>query len=495
MNNSAALKSIALSYNTLFKNTKTFVAFREALDSKQTNDLFDKEQIQSIEKEYRARAMELERFSKELDKFEKFMPPSMYQNLKKAISNELFAIGSLMSNIHGYLELGNGELLDDITEKFDAEKETGLSLGKEMETFTNNLAFNLFMQARLGHLTIEDLKLMSLAFESDSVLFDKINHVITMLEDDDLIKRISPELAQKLGIELPAEKKEQVVAAPAAAAVVEEEKEATVAVPTASAPVSATVSASGTGKMKPIEQSKEANRPTLQERISTVNYKLNGNINKEVQEISLESRLETVGEEIAALQGKEKRTIRENFRLSQLLEEQLGLQTYSQTISDQKLSRSEERRERGLKSTSDRLTSTEEQLAEAKAFGEQYESKIMRFLSARYQNHLSERIKGLQSKQGELTDLQRMSSVARFDKASRKIANKARRKGNLAQLKAYRDQIVHEIELMSDDLVRFSSVKAEKIPQMKSGNVVMFSAILALNPPQEELVAGVRMAA
>ena len=285
------------------------------------------------------------------------------------------------------------------------------------------------------------------------------------------------------------------MAAPAAAAVVEEEKEATVAAPTASAPVSATVSASETGEMKPIEQSKEANRPTLQERISTVNYKLNGNINKEVQEISLESRLETVGEEIAALQGKEKRTIRENFRLSQLLEEQLGLQAYSETIGAQKLSRSEERRERGLKSTSDRLTSTEEQLAEAKAFGEQYESKIMRFLSARYQNHLSERIKGLQSKQGELTDLQRMSSVARFDKASRKIANKARRKGNLAQLKAYRDQIVHEIELMSDDLVRFSSVKAEKIPQMKRGNVVMFSAIPALTPPQEELVAGVRMAA
>mgnify|MGYP003485813794 CR=1 FL=1 len=88
-----------------------------------------------------------------------------------------------------------------------------------------------------------------------------------------------------------------------------------------------------------------------------------------------------------------------------------------------------------------------------------------------------------------------MSSVARFDKASRKIARQARRKGNLAQLKAYRDQIVHEIELMSDDLVRFSSVKTEKIPQMKSGNVVMFSAIPALNPPQEELAAGVRMAA
>ena len=48
MNNSSALKSMALAYNTLYKNTKIFVDFREALDNKQTNDLFDKEQIQQL---------------------------------------------------------------------------------------------------------------------------------------------------------------------------------------------------------------------------------------------------------------------------------------------------------------------------------------------------------------------------------------------------------------------------------------------------------------
>lgn len=495
MNNSSALKSMALAYNTLYKNTKIFVDFREALDNKQTNDLFDKEQIQQISKAYSARAMELERFSKELDKFEKFMPPSMYNNLKKAISNELFNIGNLMSNVHGYLELGDQGLLDDITEKFDAEKETGLSLAKEMEMFTHNLAFNLFMQARLGHLTIEDLKLMALAFESDSVLFDKIHHVIMMLEDEDLLKMIPPALAERLGIEQPNEKKEVTNEAPVNPVVEADEKKTEAVANVGAATVvqeAAVVENAENTTEKKVETVK---KPTLQEKIDAVNYKLKGNINEEVQEISLESRLETVGAEIEKLQAKEKRTIRDNFRLSQLLEEQVELQAYGTTIGEQKLSRSEERREKGLKTTSERLTSTEAELAEAKEIGEQYESHIMRFLSERYQQKLSNRIQRLQTKQGELTSSQRMSSVARFDKESGKIARRARRKGNIAQLRAYRDQILNELESLGNDMIRFSNITEAKTAQMRNGNVVMLERIPSIAEKNAELSEGIGLAA
>lgn len=497
MNNSAALKGIALAYNTLYKNTKVFDELRESLDNKQNkqaDELFDKEQIQQIEKIYKVRAMELERFSKELDKFEKFMPPSMYTRFKKAISDELFAVGNLMSNVYGYLELGDEGLLNNIAEKFDAEKETGMALGKEMEAFTNNLAFNLFMQVRLKFLTLEDLKLMALAFESDSILVDKINNVIMMLENDDFIKRISPELAERLGIEQPEKKAEPVqVDTTKTEEAKNEKKDEVVAASVGVA--SQTPASQEKGVMQPIEKPADAKKPTLQEKLATVNYKLNGNINTEVQEISLESRLETIGAEIEQLQGKEKRTIRENFRLSQLLEEQIELQAYGTTIENQKLSRSEQRREKGLKSTSERLTSTEAQLAEAKEIGEQYESRIMRFLSERYQHKLSDRIKGLQTKQGELTDLQKMSSVARFDKESGKIARRARRKGNIAQLKAYREQILNELEALGTDMVRFQSIAATTRPKMQNGKVIAIDQIQSLQAQQALVNEGMARAA
>lgn len=484
MNNSNALKGIALAYNTLYKNTRIFNEIRESLDnkqSKQADGLFDKEQIQQIEKVYKVRAMELERFSKELDKFEKFMPPSMYSRFKKAISDELFAVGNLMSNVYGYLELGDEGLLSSISEKFDAEKETGMVLGKEMESFTNNLAFNLFMQVRLNFLTIEDLKLMALAFESDSILVDKINNVITMLEKDEFIRQISPELAARLGIELPVEKKDEPVKEETKTVETKEENkvEAVAAARAASvAPKQEAVQENAS--MQPIEKKDEVRKPTLQEKIDAVNYKLNGNINTEVQEISLESRLETVSVEIEKLQAKEKRTIRDNFRLSQLLEEQVELQAYGTTIENQKLSRSEQRRERRLKSTSEKLTETEASLTEEKEHANQYEGKIMRFLSERYQQGLSERIKGLQAKRGELTDLQKMSSVARFDKASGKIARRSRIKGTIAQLKAYREQVFQEIALMRNDMARFSSTASVTIPKMKSGKVISIDEIRAI---------------
>lgn len=485
MNNSSALKGIALAYNTLYKNTRVFDEIRESLDNKQNkqaDELFDKEQIQQIEKAYKVRAMELERFSKELDKFEKFMPPSMYNRFKKAISDELFAVGNLMSNVHAYLELGDEGLLSSIAEKFDAEKETGMVLGKEMESFTNNLAFNLFMQVRLNFLTLEDLKLMALAFESDSILVDKIHNVITMLENDEFIRRISPELAERLGIELPTEKKEEQVNA-AEVKPVEATAEKNVEVVATAGAATATAkpaTVQENASMQPIENKGEIRKPTLQEKLAAVNYKLNGNINTEVQEISLESRLETVGAEIERLKSQEKRTIRDNFRLSQLLEEQVELQAYGTTIENQKLSRSEQRRERRLKSTSEKLTETEASLTEAKEFGDQYESRIMRFLSERYQQRLSDRIKGLQSKRGELTDSQKMSSVARFDKESGKIARRARRKGTIAQLKAYREQVLNEIESFGKDMSRFSSTASVTVPKMQKGKVISIDEIRAI---------------
>lgn len=503
MNNSSALKGIALAYNTLYKNTRVFDEIRESLDNKQNkqaDELFDKEQIQQIEKAYKVRSMELERFSKELDKFEKFMPPSMYNRFKKAISDELFAVSNLMSNVYGYLELGDEGLLSSIAEKFDAEKETGMVLGKEMESFTNNLAFNLFMQVRLNFLTLEDLKLMALAFESDSILVDKIHNVITMLENDEFIRRISPELAERLGIELPTEKKEEPVTAaevkPAEVKPVEATDGKKVDVVATGGAATATVkpeTVQENASMQPIENKGETRKPTLQEKLAAVNYKLNGNINTEVQEISLESRLETVGAEIERLKSQEKRTIRDNFRLSQLLEEQVELQAYGATIGEQRLSRSEERREKGLKTTSEKLTSTEAELAEAKEIGEQYESHIMRFLSERYQQRLSNRIQRLQTKQGELTSSQKMSSIARFDKESGKIAKRARRKGNIAQLRAYRDQILNELESLGNDMIRFSSITEEKVAQMRNGTVAMLERIPSTSKNNAVLSEGITL--
>ena len=104
----------------------------------------------------------------------------------------------------------------------------------------------------------------------------------------------------------------------------------------------------------------------------------------------------------------------------------------------------------------------------------------MRFLSERYQQGLSERIKGLQAKRGELTDLQKMSSVARFDKASGKIARRSRIKGTIAQLKAYREQVFQEIALMRNDMARFSSTASVTIPKMKRGKVISIDEIRAI---------------
>ena len=88
-----------------------------------------------------------------------------------------------------------------------------------------------------------------------------------------------------------------------------------------------------------------------------------------------------------------------------------------------------------------------------------------------------------------------MSSVARFDKESGKIARRARRKGNIAQLRAYRDQILNELESLGNDMIRFSNITEAKTAQMRNGNVVMLERIPSIAEKNAELSEGIGLAA
>ena len=88
-----------------------------------------------------------------------------------------------------------------------------------------------------------------------------------------------------------------------------------------------------------------------------------------------------------------------------------------------------------------------------------------------------------------------MSSVARFDKESGKIARRARRKGNIAQLKAYREQILNELEALGTDMVRFQSIAATTRPKMQNGKVIAIDQIQSLQAQQALVNEGMARAA
>lgn len=477
MNSGIQLKEMSLAFNNLFKSNKVFAEVQYMLNESKQNNAFSKDTLYTMRAEYQRRINELEKFERELDKFEKFMPSSNFKQLKEALANQRGHLSKMCVSISSFIELENLEIMESLISNFEEQSLIGDALNKELSDFNRDLGFNLFFRAMRNEITLVDLRLMAAAFEPDSELFTNINNIISYIElrDNEKLATYDPTLTNYAEDEQKKDKKEVPVPE-----VVPEEK-------TDTQEQTATVSA--VSAVQDVQQAPK--EPTLQEKLDAIKFKTKGSINQDVQNLTVEDALATIAKDIAILEAKEKLSVSEKFKLSQLKEKQVLFQAYYENIENQEVSKGETKRDAKLAKTIEAISAKQQQIAAAKTQGEQYESKVLRFLSARYQKKLKDQLVTLRFKKGKLTSMQKMSSVARFDKQSKKMARQARIKGTIRQLKTFRDSIVAEINAMESDFQRFSSVKPETVERMRQGNVVMLEQPITL----EEATATYEMVA
>ena len=447
MNNNE-IKQIALAYNTLFKSTKAFSAIRDTLITKIVDDKFQKEEIETIKTEYQQRLIVLEQFEKELDKFEKILPSEVYKQLKSALSEEKTILGRIIADASGYLELNDEMYLTSLMDSFKKEQDIDLRFSKEMNTFANDIGFNLLKQTIDNKITLEDLKLMAEAFEKDSPLYERVKFSIDFLE------RREKELTK----DQESEKKEEPEES-------KEEKEET-------------------------SKTEETPSLSLQEKLNNINYQTGTNLNVAVQELTVEDAITGLQKQIDVLQTKDKLTVKETFSLRQLQEQQLAFQAYMESLDDQKLTSKEKRTNKKLDKTLDRIELKASELQAAIEQSNQYQSRVLRFFSARYQNRLKEEIEALQRKQGMMTTMQKQSAIARYNKQSKKLMRRAKRKGTIEQLKEYRNSLVNELSNISQDISRFVSTKDQDIEELEQSVIVLPDNIISLSEYQANLERG-----
>ena len=194
--------------------------------------------------------------------------------------------------------------------------------------------------------------------------------------------------------------------------------------------------------------------------------------------------------QIDVLQAKDKLTVKETFSLRQLQEQQLAFQAYMESLDDQKLTSKEKRTNKKLDKTLDRIELKASELQAAIEQSNQYQSRVLRFFSARYQNRLKEEIDALQRKQGMMTTMQKQSAIARYNKQSKKLVRRAKRKGTIEQLKEYRNSLVNELSNISQDISRFVSTKDQDMEELEQSVIVLPDNIISLSEYQANLERG-----
>lgn len=245
-------------------------------------------------------------------------------------------------------------------------------------------------------------------------------------------------------------------------------------------------------------------RPTpvnVSERVNSVEYQSGVNYADAVAEVRVQAELDRLDAQINRLKGKEKLTFSEAVQLQTLIKQSLALEemAFTQSISQM-------RREGKLASMDNRISEQAERLEQEKQNTSQ--SKLFKYMSARKQHQLQEKLKQLEGKMVVIQQQQRMSTLVRFDKANNKLAKKAKReatrqvimtttKENIEKLKAFGNKVVRfgkdafeEGKNIASDVSRFVSNSA-LMEKLRGQQIIMEGepSILELPEPEQVLAA------
>lgn len=388
------------------------------------------------------RVEELQQLKKGLSSLEGIIPPDTYKSLLSSIENEEALASMLVSDSENFLETQDKKFEESVLSGLEYETEYSMNLNQSLAAIERQMGIMMVGAVLNNKFSLEEIKEIANNLEKGSPFQKQMEDLANYMQRTNMYG-----------------KKEVVT--------VQNESEKT----------------NPESQQQPVDdkQEEEKKEPTLEEKISQINYSSDRNMVAEVQELTVEDRMAQIASQLSSL--KEKLSLKDMITIHTLQEEQLQLEAYVEALATQKLSKREVKRNKRMEVVTNKIDENKQLLAESMAKSKQYNSKIMRFFSARYQEQLASKIVDLREKRGVLQAEQRMSAVAKYNKNAGKIVRSSRFLGTmkgvtqfrdikLNELRALRDQVVTEFQNLQQDIGRFTSSR-NMLPQLQQSQIIM----------------------
>lgn len=457
-------KLIFTSFHEFHNTNSLFSAARELIAIQKENSTFNPTQLLEIKDLYSKRKEQLEKFEKEISKLEYIMNIEVLKPFIVAIHNEIASLDMMTNDATKYIETMDPKYIDSVMYGFDLEKEQNHTLMRNIMACEQALGIYFLNQIQTSQMTLEDLKEINLSIEPNSILYKRLSEVISIIEKEKLSKSLIPIEQNQADIQQKSDTLEQ-----NSFSVVEESKQ----------PENIT------------QNSPKPKEATLQEKLDRLNYTLGNNLHAEVQTITAEDSLANIIEQIKILEAKDRLSFKETIQLHTLRDQELGIQKYIENIETQNLALGDKSREKKLAKNSSKIELAQSNLIASRSNFQNYDSKVMRFLSMRYQEQLQANIMNLRQKNGILASVQKESAVAKFAKNSRKISRGAKFTGfingtkqitteKIEQLKQLKAEVIGEISKIRQDIGRYTSEHSD-ISRLRYKNGVIADNIIYLD--------------
>ncbi len=219
----------------------------------------------------------------------------------------------------------------------------------------------------------------------------------------------------------------------------------------------------------------------LKERLNAVQYNQDSFYGADIQQVRIEFEIEQLSKRITSLKEKEKLSFKEAVELQSLVAQ---VEQLNEALFNIELNRRDLKREEKLERVDAKISSKQNDILEEQARQANSNSKLFRYISARKEANLTEKLTKLQTKMGKIQSKQRQSALLKFDKQNNKLSRKATRqavkrvvatttKDKIQKLRDLKNRVVEETINITTDIKNRFIHKKEVVNDMQNEEVII----------------------
>lgn len=219
----------------------------------------------------------------------------------------------------------------------------------------------------------------------------------------------------------------------------------------------------------------------LNERLNSVQYNQDSFYGADISQVRIEYEIEQLNKRITSLKEAKKLSFKEAIELHSLVAQ---VEQLNEMLFNIELNKRDLKREEKLARIDSKISSKENAILEEKKRQEHSNSKLFRYISARKEKKLTEKLTELEKQMGMVEAKQRQSVLLKFDKTNNKLTKKTKRqaikkviatttKENIQKLKEFKNRVVEETVNITTDLKNRFVHKKEVVNDMRNKEVIM----------------------
>lgn len=367
--------------------------------------------------------------------------------LSNEIDHIIDSLGAIDNDINDILVSLTSENIQKMQSHIDQYNEFATSLASIMLDSLDKYQESLYFAVSTGALTLDDLSKLSKEAGLQEEQKVAIAKVINQLQKEHKLTDNKMDLAEQASIE---DKKGK-------------------------------VSDSSVNDMSDVIDENVNGVKGLDERLNSVQYNQDSFYGADISQVRIEYEIEQLNKRITSLKEAKKLSFKEAIELHSLVAQ---VEQLNEMLFNIELNKRDLKREEKLERIDSKISSKENAILEEKTRQEHSNSKLFRYISARKEKKLTEKLTELKNQMGMIEAKQRQSVLLRFDKANNKLMKKTKRqavkrviatttKENIQKLKEFKNRVVEETVNITTDLKNRFVHKKEVVNDMRNKEVIM----------------------